>query len=237
MPSRCRGAWLTALGAAATFAGAGAAGVERQQSVSLRATLVSASQPHALGVFAGTLSGRTLAWRLSYHGLAAPASSAHLHVTGRTPARVRLCAPCATAASARLRLTAAAASALRTTTASVDLHTARGAIRGPVALGAVPTLQLIGLADGTSLSLPAVVHYAVTGFKIGPGAGRIVGFSGSAQIALQPGPDASSFTLPDDKMLTGRRDLAFVLARSDGALLSNREARVTVFGLVLIGRR
>jgi hypothetical protein len=44
-------------------------------------------------------------------------------------------------------------------------------------------------------------------------------------------------TLPDDKMLTGKRDLTFVLVRPDGTRLANREARVTVYDVLLAGRR
>jgi hypothetical protein len=44
-------------------------------------------------------------------------------------------------------------------------------------------------------------------------------------------------TLPDDKMLTGKRDLTFVLVRSDGSRPANREARSTVYGVLLAGRR
>ena len=43
--------------------------------------------------------------------------------------------------------------------------------------------------------------------------------------------------LPDDKLLSGRRDLTFVLVSADGTQLANREARATVYGVVLAGRR
>jgi hypothetical protein len=43
--------------------------------------------------------------------------------------------------------------------------------------------------------------------------------------------------LPDDKTLTGRRDLTFTLVDANGAPLTNVEAIVKVYGVTLAGRR
>jgi hypothetical protein len=139
-------------------------------------------------------------------------------------------------------LTTATATAVRTHAAYVDVHTARnpkGEIRGQIALGVVPTLQLLDLRDGATLTLPFAVRYAVTGFSIGGSTGKIVVL---ANVPERPTlePDLSTpgvAYLPDDKMLSGRRDLTFVLARPTGEQLANREARVTVYGVTLAGRK
>jgi hypothetical protein len=211
---------------AASVAGAGG-------GTAVRAVLVSHGQPRAAGLFVGSLSGRTLSWRLTFAGLG-DASAGHLHLRSGAVA-ARLCAPCASGVSGRTVLSASEAVAVRARTASVDLHAASGVARGQVALGAVPSLQLVGLIDGAVLRLPAQVRFAVTGFRVGPGAGGITMIAGSREYPLELG--AGVLTLPDDKLLTGKRDLTFVLVRPDGTRLANREARATVYGVVLAGRR
>ena len=215
--------------AAAVLAGSGAAG----ETGAVRATLVTSSQPTALGVFTGSVSGTTLTWRLTHHG-AGPVRKATLRIGSRT---YPLCAPCGASVTGKVVLTAAAARAARSGSASVDLIGARGTIKGKLASGTVPTIQLVGVADGATLHLPAVVHFAVTGFKVAAGAGTVVADSGTTPIALQPGPDGQSVTLPDDKMLTGRRDLTFSLASANGQPLSNVEATARVYRVLLAGRR
>jgi hypothetical protein len=208
---------------------AGAAVAATQSNV--RATLVA---PNALAVFVGKMNGTSLSWRLTHHGLGASAQRADLRVAGRV---YRLCAPCATSVSGKVALTAAAARAAKSGNAFVTLQGRRTAVRGKLALGTVPTLQVIGVADGTTLQLPAVVHFAVTGYRVAPGAGKVLAYSGGQMISLQPGPDGSSVTIPDDKMLTGRRDLTFALADTSGQPLANVESRVQVYRVLLAGRR
>jgi hypothetical protein len=218
--------------AAMTLAAVLTASAAGGASSAVRATLVSSARPHALAVLTGTISGRTLAWRLSHHGLGRAPLTARLLVAGRS---LKLCGPCGASASGKLTLTAAAVGAARKGSARVDLRSSRASIRGPLALGAVPTIQLVGLADGATLQLPAVVHYTVTGFRVAPGAGKVVAYNGGQQIAADSG--TGTITLPDDKMLTGVRDLSFALVPADGAPLTNREARTTVYDVLLAGRR
>jgi hypothetical protein len=205
-------------GVAAAVAAAG-------PSTAVHATLASSAHPRAQGTFVGRLTGQTLSWRLTFDGLDAPVTAAQLRFGAR---RATLCAPCR--GSWVAGRTPATASALRG--ASVEVRSAVGSIRGPVAVGVVPTLQ-VGLTDGAALRLPATIPFAVSGF-----AGRV------ALLAVGKTYDLGTttrrprvVTLPDDKMLTGKRDLTFVLVRSDGSRPANREARSTVYGVLLAGRR
>jgi len=218
--------------AAATLAAVLAASAAGGPSSAVRATLVSSAQPHALAVLTGTINGRMLAWRLSQHGLGRAPLTARLLVAGRS---LKLCGPCGASASGKVTLTAAGAAAARKGSARVDLRSSRATIRGQLALGAVPTIQLVGLADGATLQLPAVVQYRVTGFRVAPGAGQVVAYDAGRQIATDSG--TGSITLPDDKTLTGVRDLTFTLAAAGGAPLTNREAHATVYDVLLAGRR
>jgi hypothetical protein len=199
----------------------------------VRATLVAKSNPRALAVVTGSLRGNVLRWRLTHHGLGASARLAQLRVAGRA---VRLCSPCATFATGSVTLAPATARAARAGGAVVDVRGSRVTVSGKVALGTVPTLQ-IDVADGARLGLPAVVHYTVTGFRVGEGAGKVVASNGATDVSLQPGTQTGTFVLPDDKKLTGIRDLTFSLADANGTKLSNREATVKVYDVLLAGRR
>jgi hypothetical protein len=234
-------------------AGVGAAAGAHGTSTAVRATLDARSQVprpagrvgRATGVFVASLTGRTLAWRLTFHGLTGSATAVHLHA-GRPskvgPVLLKLCA-CPTGGSGRASVSVATATALRRAGVYLDVHTAanpRGEIRGQIALGTVPTLQILELQDGARLSLPAAIHFAVTGFRVGPGSGRIVAITGDTSrpmIELQLTESPGVAYLPDDKMLTGKRDLTFALTQPDGTLVANRESRVTVFDVLLAGRR
>jgi hypothetical protein len=215
----------------AVLLGASVAGAARSGAVHAR--LVGPSQPRALGVFTGTLNGQTLRWRLSHHGLGPSASWARLRVAGRT---VRLCRPCASLRTGSIALTSAETSAARSGGAYVDLRGARGTVTGKVAFGAVPTLQ-VAVADGARLTLPATVHYTVTGYPIGAGAGQVVATGEGHPVARGQSGPAGTIILPDDKALTGRRDLTFTLVDANGAPLTNVEATVKVYGVTLAGRR
>jgi hypothetical protein len=233
-------------GGVGTAVGSRGAGTAVRATLDARAQLPrpAAGAARATGVLVATLNGRTLAWRLTLHGLSGPATGVHLHLgrPGKTgPVAVNLCA-CPWGGSGRATLTAATAAALRARGVYVDVHTARnprGEVRGQVALGIVPTLQLIDLRDGGTIRLPLAVRYSTTGFRVGPGAGRIVALTNDAQrptLELNVETPGVAY-LPDDKMLTGKRDLTFVLTEADGTRLTNREARVTVFDVTIAGRR
>ena len=225
-----RTVWSLALAAGLVLAGSVAAAGD---AGAVRATLVAKSNPRALAVVTGSLRGPVLRWRLTHHGLGASARSAQLRVAGRT---VRLCAPCATFATGAVTLPAATARAARSGGAVVEVRGSAATVSGRVALGAVPTLQ-IDVADGDTLDLPATVRYKVTGFRVGTGAGKIIASNGASDVALQPGTQTGTFVLPDDKTLTGRRDLTFALADATGTKLPNREATVKVYDVLLAGRR
>jgi hypothetical protein len=207
------------------------AAASTRAAASVHATLASASQPRALGVFVGRLSGRALTWRLTYNGVDATPLSASIRVPDTKPLIVRLCGPCATGAFGRVTLSGPVASAVQARVAFVDLRTRKGAISGLLDLGTVPTLQ-VELGDGATLHLPAAIHYAVSGLT---GRTHVALLTGGRTLDLTAA--AGVLTLPDDKMLTGKRDLTFVLERADGTRLANREARVTVYGVLLAGRR
>jgi hypothetical protein len=210
-------------GAAAAVAAAGS-------STAVHATLTSAVHPRAQGTFAGSLAGRTLSWRLTFDGLEPPVTAALLRLGARATGerRVTLCAPCR--GSWVAGRTPATASGLRG--ASVEVRSAAGSIRGPVVFGVVPTLQ-VGLSDGASLRLPATVAFVTSGFT-----GRVALLAAGRTYDLGAAARTPQvLTLPDDKRLTGRRDLTFMLVRLDGTRPANREARTTVYGVLLAGRR
>jgi hypothetical protein len=90
----------------------------------------------AAGLFAATLSGRTLTWRLTFSRLTGKAVAAHVHL-GRQrvagPVAIPLCGPCVTGAHGRVTVTAKVRAALQGGGAYVNVHTARnpaGEIRG-----------------------------------------------------------------------------------------------------------
>jgi CHRD domain-containing protein len=96
----------------------------------------------ATGLFTATMTGSSLAWRLSYARLTGKALAAHIHI-GRPgvagPVAVPLCGPCVPGVHGTKRLTAKARSALLTGRAYVNVHTAKnpaGEIRGQVSGGA-----------------------------------------------------------------------------------------------------
>jgi hypothetical protein len=194
----------------------------------------------ASGLFIATVSGKTLRWRLSFHGLTGPVSAASIHFGAVS---VRLCSRCASGARGTTNLSASEASALTGRRAWVDLRTARnprGELRGQVALGVVPTLEIQTPRDSAAMSLPAPIRYIVTGFTVGPGAGGIAAFVAGADdtvVELQPSDQPGLAYLPDNKLIAGRHDFTFVLTGPDGAPLRNPEARVTVVGMTLTGRR
>jgi len=105
----------------------------------------------------------------------------------------------------------------------------------------VPTLEILSPKDGETITPPTAVRFAVTGFTLATGRGHIEVFMAaiaeSPRVALETSDEPGLAYLPDDKGFTGRRDLVFVLAEADGTLLENPEARVTIHGLTIEGRR
>jgi hypothetical protein len=106
----------------------------------------------------------------------------------------------------------------------------------------VPTLQILSPKDDDTITLPNAVRFAVRGFTVANGeGGQIMAFvQGTADgsvVALEFSDEVGLAYLPSNKFLTGKRDLTFALAKADGTLLSNPEARVTVRRLTIQGRR
>jgi hypothetical protein len=225
-----------------------------RSGTNLRATLTAeltptpaAKVPRAEGLFVATLDGRTLSWRLTFNGLSGPPLVAHLHLGrpgGNGPVLVRLCGPCRSGLAGKATLENTTVAALRQQSAYLDLHTRknkRGEIRGQIALGVVSALQIIAPKDGQTITPPTDVRFAVVGFELGADAGSIVAFvrgvADPVHVELDLTEKVGVASLPANKLLTGKRDLVFALARPDGTLLTNPEARATVYGLTIQGGR
>ncbi len=95
----------------------------------------------AAGAFTATLTGSSLAWKLTFSKLSGKAMAAHIHI-GRAgvagPVAVPLCGPCASGAHGTARLTSKTKTALLAGKAYVNVHTAKnaaGEIRGQIAGG------------------------------------------------------------------------------------------------------
>lgn len=94
------------------------------------------------GTFTATLTDKggayTASWKLTFHDLTGKAVAAHIHkgkpgVAG--PVLVSLCGPCASGAHGSAKVTGAAAKAIKSGAAYVNVHTAKnagGEIRGRV---------------------------------------------------------------------------------------------------------
>lgn len=90
--------------------------------------------------------------------------------------------------------------------------------------------------------MPAEVRYEISGFAGGLPAGvhlhAVLGNPADGyRIELALAGLVGVATLPDDKMLPGRRDLTFVLAQPDHTPFPNPQASVTIRGLLITGRR
>jgi CHRD domain len=132
------------LAVALFVAGFGLAG--RSSAVELTARLNAAQETpapkaaaHGSGLFTATLSGRSLAWRLTFARLSGRAVAAHIHL-GRQgvagPVAVPLCGPCVSGAHRTVRVTPKLRAALLAGAAYVNVHTPKnpgGEIRGQVA--------------------------------------------------------------------------------------------------------
>jgi len=135
---------VAALAVGGLFAAGFGLASPRSTSVKLAAKLTAgAEKPKPKGA---TLSGSSLAWRLTYSKLTGKALPAHVHL-GRPgvagPVAVPLCGPCASGAHGTARLTVKVRAALLSGGAYVNVHTAKnkaGEIRGQVAGGGAPPI-------------------------------------------------------------------------------------------------
>ena len=134
---------LLAAGLAAAFALAGPRA--SNAPVKLTGALDAAQEVPALtgaaragGAFSATLSGRALAWKLTFSRLTGAAAAAHIHlgkpgVAGAVA--LPLCGPCRSGASGKATVSAGLRTALLAGTAYVNVHTAKnpaGEIRGQI---------------------------------------------------------------------------------------------------------
>ena len=102
----------------------------------------TAKAPNAKGSFTGTLTGRKLAWKLTYSGLTGKATAAHIHMGAKGKAGnvvVPLCGAqpaCKSGLSGTTTLTAQTLSWLKKGQLYVNVHTGKnlnGEIRGQLA--------------------------------------------------------------------------------------------------------
>jgi hypothetical protein len=90
------------------------------------------------GRFTGTLTGRSLTWKLTFTKLTGPAAAAHIHLAKRGtagPVAVSLCGPCKSGVHGKTQVSAKVARALKNLGAYVNVHTAKnpnGEIRGQI---------------------------------------------------------------------------------------------------------
>ena len=90
------------------------------------------------GRFTGTLTGRSLKWKLTFRKLTGPGTAAHIHLAKRGvagPVGVPLCGPCTSGAHGKTRVPANVAKALKNRGAYVNVHTVKnadGEIRGQI---------------------------------------------------------------------------------------------------------
>ena len=222
-------ALVAAVGATASL---GATGT-RDTAAGLRATL-----PHGKGLFVATLRGRTLVWSLAYARHDGAASARIALGNGRT---IGLCARCPGVSRGRIALSSAAADAVRSGDGTLLVARTGATLRGRVAAGEVPTLEILSPKAGATISLPAEVGYRVDGFAVTGGVRLAVSALGTDAPALELLlPDASgTVLLPDVKaaFLAGARDLSFRLIAPSGLRLPNAEAGVVVRDVRVRGGR
>jgi hypothetical protein len=101
----------------------------------------------------------------------------------------------------------------------------------------VPTLRILSPKPGAQVLLPAAIHYEVTGYQSGY-LRVFVGDPGTSFHIDIPFKQPSGVVyLPNDKQLSGMRDVTFWLATPNHRLLPNQQARVTINNLLLMGGR
>lgn len=126
----------------AAFAGAAAtsnwkATLDAKQEIP--AQVVPDASAH--GTFTGTVSGKTLKWKLTFAKLTGPATAAHIHKGAKGKAGnvvIPLCAPCKSPVSGSAKLTPALITAFKQHLLYVNVHTAKnagGEIRGQLSKG------------------------------------------------------------------------------------------------------
>ena len=104
-----------------------------------------------------------------------------------------------------------------------------------------PSIQILSPKADENVSAPFTVRYLISGIDSATLAGLnlrlTIGDPPFYNLLLPIDGLQGSATVSDDKMLSGRRDLVFSLARSDGAPLAASPASVVVAGVTISGRR
>ncbi|WP_327432957.1 hypothetical protein [Streptomyces sp. NBC_01236] len=110
---------------------------------------------------------------------------------------------------------------------------------GPSRPATTPELSITTLRPGGTITLPATVGYTITGLRFAASDGyRLhlsLGGAGSYSLDLPLTGPAGTVTIPRDKMLSGKRDLAFTVVRKgDVSAWSTQHAThvadVTIYG-------
>ena len=124
---------LTAVSIAGTR---GMMGVSAKLSASQEVPKQVVKDTNATGKFVGTLSGKTLSWKLTFSHLTGAATAAHIHIGAMGKAGnvlVSLCSPCKSGVHGTAKLNATARTQLSKHKLYVNIHTAKnpnGEIRG-----------------------------------------------------------------------------------------------------------
>jgi hypothetical protein len=131
---------VTGVFAAAAVAGHSASPIELKAKLNSREEVPAPrGEPvRAGGSFSAKLTGKTLAWKLTYSHLSGPGTAAHIHSGAKRksgPVIVPLCGPCAANSAGSVKVSAAVVKALQGKDTYVNVHTAKnpgGEIRGQV---------------------------------------------------------------------------------------------------------
>lgn len=105
----------------------------------------------------------------------------------------------------------------------------------------VPSLQIISPKAGDTVAAPFTVRYSISGIDTATLAQlnirMTIGNPAFYTISLPISGSQGSVTVPDDKMISGYRDLVFSLVRVDQAPVAGSPAAVVVSGITISGRR
>lgn len=103
-----------------------------------------------------------------------------------------------------------------------------------------PVLRILNLSDGGSITLPAEIHYEISGTPDMPAVYMRVTVEGLAEIApleLSLAGARGTVVYPADKLVSGKRDFTFQLLDGNAAPYANADSRVTIHDVVVMGGR
>ena len=105
----------------------------------------------------------------------------------------------------------------------------------------LPRLTILSPRSGETVRAPFKVRYSVAGFRIGAAPyGHIrvyVDRVGGLRFDLAARGQSGETAVPDHPLLSGRRDLVFVLVRANGTRVPGAKATFTLRDVVIEGRR